>query len=236
MAKIRMSAIGISQISGRIGGSVFAHNRGGMYVRNNGKAVNPQSAKQTALRSIFGMVAQAWGQLSEAQVRAWNFYGQENPKTDVFGESRPQSGFGAFVSCNQNRLHAGFPGLLLMPREKIVIPSVGFNNVVVDVTTPANSEVDLAFGGSVVANEVIASLGYAIVKAGQNRGFGSVKNKFANRIRKAIPAGSTLQFDDTDLAPLLGSVEAGDKVFFQLHLHTMDGQKSNEVTDSTIVV
>lgn len=236
MAKIRMSAIGIAQISGRIGGSVFAHNRGGMYVRNNGKAVNQQSAKQTALRSIFGMVSQAWGRLSEAQVRAWNFYGNENPKTDVFGESRPQSGFGAFVSANQNRLHAGFTGLLLMPREKIVIPSVAFSNVVIDKTLSTNSQIDLAFGGSVVVNEVIASLGYAVVKAGQNRGFGSVKNKFADRIRKPIPAGAALQFTDVDLAPILASVEPGDKVYLQLHLHTMDGQKGNEVTESTIVV
>lgn len=236
MAKIRMSAIGISQISGRIGGSVFAHNRGGMYVRNNGKAVNQQSAKQTALRSIFGSVSQAWGQLSEAQVRAWNFYGNENPKTDVFGESRPQSGFGAFVSANQNRLHAGFTGLLLMPREKIVIPSVAFSNVVIDKTLSTNTQIDLAFGGAVVANEVIASLGYAIIKQGQNRGFGSVKNKFADRIRKAIPAGAALQFTDVDLAPVLASVEPGDTVYFQLHLHTMDGQKGNEVTERTIVV
>lgn len=236
MAKIRMSAIGIAQISGRVGGSVFAHNRGGMYVRNNGKAVNQQSAKQTALRSIFGSVSQAWGQLTQGQVDAWNFYGNENPKTDVFGESRPQSGFGAFVAANQNRLHAGFVGMLLSPMAKIVIPAVEFANVVVDATTSTNTQIDLNLRQPVVVGEVIASLGYAVVKQGQNRGFGSMKNKFSNRIRKAIPAGATLQFTDADLAPILASVDPGDTVFFQLHLHTADGQKGNEVTYKSLVV
>lgn len=236
MAKIRMSGIGIAQISGRIGGQVFAHNKGGMYVRTNGKATNTQTPAQTALRSIFSMVSKTWGQLTEAQVRAWNQYGLENPKTDVFGESRPQTGFGAFVGVNQNRLHSGFSGILNLPMAKIMMPSVKIDSLIIDKTTPANSEIDLVLGDNVLANEVVASIGFAVVKQGSKRGFGSVKNKFGNRIRIPVPAGSTVSVTSAALADVLGMVVAGDQVYVQVHLHTADGQKSNEVTDSTIVV
>ena len=65
MAKIKLSAIGITNISGKSGGSVFAHNKNGNYVRRLGIATQPQTAKQTLVRGVFGLFSRMWSDLTQ---------------------------------------------------------------------------------------------------------------------------------------------------------------------------
>lgn len=59
MALIKYGA-GVVQMSGSIAGDVHARNRFGNYTRPRTKPVNPQSARQTAIRAIVAYVAEIW--------------------------------------------------------------------------------------------------------------------------------------------------------------------------------
>ncbi len=232
-----MSAIGITQISGKIGGSVFAFNKGGLYVRNAGKPTNPQTAKQTALRSIFGFVTQLWGTLTEEQVKAWKDFAALNPKTDRMGDSRPQTGFNAFVGVNQNRLHSGWDTPLMVPSEKLPIPSLTTPKFIIS-EIPANNVLDFRSPVDLPADTYVLSVGFAVVNESQNRNYGSVKNKFKNRVRVEIPATAANQPINVDpllIADAVGDVTRDETVYFQVHVHTADGQKGTEITGKTIV-
>lgn len=238
MAKIQMSAIGITAISGKIGGSVFAFNKGGKYVRNWAKPTNPQTAKQTSYRALFGWVSKQFGQLSPSAVEAWRQWGIDNPKVDVFGESRPQSAFGAFVSANQNNLHSGLD-YLEFPMEKVEPVELSVNSFDLDIVSAnTNLKFDVKFEGTADAlTNYSASVAFAIVPQGSNRSYGSVKNQFEFRVRKTFAnSASTVSFDASDLAELQGAIQEGQKVIGQLHVHSADGKKSAPLTFETVVV
>jgi len=240
MAKILLSAIGITAISGKSGGSVFAFNKGGKYVRSWAKPTNPQTDKQTALRSIFSFVTKKWGSLTEAQVKAWKDYAKTNYKTDVFGESKPMTGFSSFVQANQNRLHSGFNDILLVPMKRMAMPSFRiFGSPLID--TADASDIVLHYPETFANGDFVLSIGVCAVPENRKVDFGSVKTKFGNRLR--VPAvatalGSGLFSQTIDLTALVAElgIQKGQTVYFQIHMHSADGQKSNEVTAKTIAV
>lgn len=236
MAKIKWSAIGITNASGKSGGSVFAHNRGGSYVRRWAKPVNAQTSAQTALRSIFSYVTQLWGQLDPEQNEAWELQAQNVQKTDVFGDSRKLNGFEYFVQANQNRMHGGFGTPLFTPMERRALPALQQLTVSAGVTAGGVVSGSLKFetAEEPVDGDFMLSIGFAVVPAGSRRNYGSVKNKFGNRLRVPI---SDRKEHEVDLAGHLAGlgISVGEMIYVQVHVHSIDGQKSNEVTTSTIV-
>lgn len=64
--------VAVGQISGRVGGNVFSHNRGGQYIRNGSVPVNTQSSYRAGVRAAVGAVSHAWQALTDAQRKAWN--------------------------------------------------------------------------------------------------------------------------------------------------------------------
>lgn len=231
MALIRLSAIGITALSGTTGGTVFAFNRGGKYTRNWAKPTNPQSSKQTLMRSIFGYVSQLWGSLDETKVQAWENAGANQQRTNAIGEEHAMNGFSYFKAVNQNRLHSGWTTALLLPPDILPIPAVISTNFDIsgEPTTLA-AAAEFTLGDSVPAGDYVASIGFAIVSANQNRSYGSVKNKFKDRIRVPIPAGNQIDVSTEVSNYLLGKLTGNEKVFLQLHIHSSDGQKGPEVT------
>lgn len=229
MALIKLSAVGITAMSGASGGSVFAFNRGGKYVRNWAKPTNPQTSKQTMMRSIFGYVSQLWGTLSQEDVDLWNSAGANQERTNALGEQHSMTGFTYFKAVNQNRLHSGWETPLLTPPSIMAIPAVISQDF--EYVEGGNKELILKLGDSVNAGDYIASVGWAVVSANQNRDYGSIKNKFQNRVRIPIPAG-----DEIDLTSVLPqNLKFGETLYFQLHIHSADGQKGTEVTGRTNV-
>jgi hypothetical protein len=240
MALMKLSAIGITALSGASDGSVFSHNRGGKYVRNWAKPTNPQTSAQTLMRSIFGSVSQAWGQLTDDEVKAWQAAAANFTKTNAIGDDHAMTGFTYFQQVNFNNIHSGLAvdSLTLPPA---VLPTPGvllISEFTVDLASGGSASIlELNLDSSVPASTYVASFGFAVVPAGKNRGYGTVKNQFYNlRVRKAIPSGTAINLDDTDLAPVIGAVSESDKVYFQLHIHGIDGSKGNPITGETVVI
>ena len=237
---MKLSAIGIIALSGAADGSVFSHNRGGKYVRNWAKPTNPQTSAQTLMRSIFGSVSQAWGQLTKEQVDAWAEAAANFTKTNALGDEHKMTGFTYFQQVNFNNIHSGLESsVLTLPPAVLPTPGVLLiDHFTLDLASGGSgSDLQIDLDTSVPSATYVASFGFAVVPAGKNRGYGTVKNQFYGiRVRKEIPSGKDISLSAADLASVLGAVSEGDKVYFQLHIHGKDGSKGNPITGETIVV
>ena len=98
----------VSDIRGSIGGSVFARNAGGLYVRNRVAPLNPQSTRQTQVRSNLSSLSNAWSTaLTQAQRDGWNQYASQVPLFNALGEQRFVSGLAMYVRANTLLLDTG---------------------------------------------------------------------------------------------------------------------------------
>jgi hypothetical protein len=106
MAKV-VFGNGIAAMSGKLGGSVAARNKGGAYLRTWVKPTNPQTARQTAVRATLATNAQLWKDQTDATRAAWATWADANPVIDRLGASIVLSGSQAFGKVMNNRTNAG---------------------------------------------------------------------------------------------------------------------------------
>ncbi len=95
---------GVTQMSGSIGGTTFARNASGNYARARTTPVNPQSARQTAVRASIAFLANFWSStLTQGQRDAWKDYAAAVVMSNRLGESTFISGFNHFLRSNSLR-------------------------------------------------------------------------------------------------------------------------------------
>lgn len=100
----------LSEASGSIGGLVFSHNKGGLYIRARTIPTNPGSPAQDVIRAAFGALVAAWVEvLTEAQREAWRYYAAGTPLLDPLGDVRTVTGMNMYLRCNTLRMAFGFP-------------------------------------------------------------------------------------------------------------------------------
>lgn len=241
--KVKYSAIGITNMSGKSGGSVAAFNKHGAYIRRWAKPTNPQSALQTAVRSSFGGWARAFGHLSESAREAWKIFGQNNPRVDRLGESRPMSALNAFMSANQNRQTAGFVGQLSEPVIlNFALPGLEFNETLslfsIDTATntPADSNLSYRLQGILSLadySNIRVIVQFTVVPAGSGKSFGSVKTLYSYSTPYAItsPSGAI------DMSAQLATVKynIGDQLFVKAYIIATNGLAGEQVTGSFTV-
>ena len=102
--------LGVTQMSGSVGGSTFARNRSGNYVRSRTKPVNPNTARQVAVRAALAFLTDRWAQTLTANQRiAWNLYASNVVMQNKLGESINLSGFNHYIRSNAWLAHLGAP-------------------------------------------------------------------------------------------------------------------------------
>lgn len=99
MPRIKFSTLA-SAMAGKSNGSVFAKNNGGYYFRNNKSGFSLKSAKQSLAQSKFKAVSGQWRNLSLAQQQAWNDATSSFPTLDIFGDSKPRTGYNLYCQLN----------------------------------------------------------------------------------------------------------------------------------------
>lgn len=100
MALVRAGG-GVSEISGSIGGTTFARNRGGAYARNRTTPLNPKSAAQTIVRAGFASLATRWATvLTGSQRDAWSEWAANVPVPNRLGEDRFLTGLQTYIKSN----------------------------------------------------------------------------------------------------------------------------------------
>jgi hypothetical protein len=130
MAKIALGG-GVAAISGKSGGTVFARNKGGAYMRNFVKPTNPSTSYQEEARDRLTQYSNEWRTLTDAQRESWNAWAAEHPVLDRLGAAKTLTGAQAYTKINTNRDLAGDP------TDNAVVPSdPEWTNAIVDTAEP----------------------------------------------------------------------------------------------------
>jgi len=107
MALVKYGAT-VSQLSGSVGGIVYARNKGGAYIRTRTSPTQPNSTLQVAARTLFSAAVNTWTNILTPEERTqWNGYASAIPYTDVFGETRYYSGQQRYVQCYVALVNSG---------------------------------------------------------------------------------------------------------------------------------
>jgi len=98
------------QRSGSLGATVYSHNRYGQYMRARSTPVNPQSARQQAVRQAIRSLTTGWSQVLTGGQRAnWNGYAEFVPWKNHLGDEIYLTGLSWYVRGNVPRVIAGLP-------------------------------------------------------------------------------------------------------------------------------
>lgn len=207
-----------SEIRGSIGGTVFARNKGGLYMRARTVGINPQSVRQVAVRSVFGDLAQAWSNvLTDAQRAAWELYAANVPLINALGEPRNVSGQNMFIRSNALLIDTAQTQVNDAPTNFTVGPTLT-PTFSLDAAADTFDITDLgAYSPDSAGINVLVAMGTP-----QNGGVNFFKSPF----RKAYGANIDDTTNPVPIADIAASFpfEAGQAVFLRTANVTPDGR------------
>lgn len=214
---------------GKLGGHVASKNRAGTYFRTKVSPINPQTSRQSAVRSQLTGWAQAFRSLTPAQIAAWNSAVSNFTKTDIFGDVKTPSGINLYVALNMNLEQVGATSLSDPPLPSSVSP-------VDSVTLTADSSPQ-TFSIAFTPTPVPADTDWIIeATAGVSAGKSFVKSEF-RQIAVVASAATTPQALITAYTNKFGSLVAGQKVFVRVTpINNVTGQRGLALQAFTIVL
>jgi len=98
--------IAVAQISGTIGGNVFARNKGGNYIRKWSKPTSTPTIKQTLTRNLFAQSNAMWRNLTNAQRNDWGSLAEVSQFMNRLGEKITLSGIAVYIKAQMPLLVA----------------------------------------------------------------------------------------------------------------------------------
>lgn len=134
MARVLYGSL-VTEINGKVGGSVFKRSAYGAVMQNKGGQVNPKSSKQQANRMHMSYVASQWRTLTETQRNLWNIAAPSFPHFGPFGEVEHLNGFTLFCLCNINLLKISYNIISEAPTLEPTPPLI-INDVTINTTAP----------------------------------------------------------------------------------------------------
>jgi hypothetical protein len=209
-----------SQASGSIGGTTFAHNRGGMYTRARVTPTDPSSEYQQTVRAAMGSLAPYWSQTLTPEERlAWKDYAANVAMTNRLGQTVYLTGQQHFIRCNVPRIQAGIAILEAAPTTY----DLGtFTPPTIDEITD-DSAISVAFTNT--DDWAIAVGGYLLIYGGKNQGVGRGFYKgpwrYAGKIAGAVEPPSSPGSATSRYVPVVGNL-----MWLQCRIIQVDGRLS----------
>ena len=104
-----MKYIGLltSAASGKLGGIVASHNRGGSYFRHHVIPVQPRTPAQKLVRNQLAAFSSAFKSLTASQIQGWNALALTVTLKSKLGTTYNPTGQQLFVSCNKHLANVG---------------------------------------------------------------------------------------------------------------------------------
>lgn len=215
--------------SGKLGGHVWAKNRGGNYVRTKTTPLNPQTTSQTTVRNTFTGNSQAWRGLTDAERAAWTSATANFKGTDQFGDVRSLSGSQLYMRINNNLVNVGAAVLSVPPVPTAVTPL---------------SSIALAFSSTASTSTITFAptpipTGYKLILEGTaptSAGVSFVKNKFRKIIVVAAAGASPENWYAAYVAKF-GTAAIGQRITVRgKYIDTTTGLTSQWLEATTITV
>lgn len=93
-------SIAFDEMSGSAKGVTAAKTRGRKYIRNRGYGGSVRTSAQASVKSVFKQLTQAWRNLTNAQILAWNALALTQMGKSVLGTGAKISGANLFTRLN----------------------------------------------------------------------------------------------------------------------------------------
>lgn len=210
--KVKFSAL-VSDMRGKLNGSVASRNRSSSYLRNKVTPVNPNTSYQQAIKNRLTTRAQAWRGLTQAQRDSFNSAVSGFAKTNIFGDLRSPSGFNLYCLLNSNLVNAG-QSVINTPPTSSSVSTVAIGALTAAFGTPALS---LALGAAVPTGTVMVVCATPALSAGKS----FVRSEF-RQIKVVAAAATSPQNLLTDWVSKFGSIPAaGLKIFVEIYFISM---------------
>jgi hypothetical protein len=208
-------------VSGSLGGSTFARNRFGNYVRARAVPINPQTVDQQAVREIFANLANAWQvTLTQAQRDSWANYATQVSKVDVLGATRFPDGQKWFIGNNAPRLRDGVGAELIAQAPTQY--NTGLLSSFLPTPDASDDNVAIAFDNAEPwANEDGA---YMLLQASRPISPSRTFFKGPFRFLGAIAGDAVTPPSSPATFPLPFPVEVGQKLVFRARIAYADGR------------
>lgn len=221
MASVKFGG-GITEMSGSIGGNVFARNASGFYVRARTKPVNPNSAQQQEVRSILANLSARWSDtVTAVQRTAWNLYGASVGMKNKLGETINLSGYNHYIRSNAPRLQAG---MAVVDAGPVIFELPEKDPTIVDTISEATQQHSLAFDDTMLWLDEDGAAMFILEGAPQN----AQRNFFAGPFRyvsfiegDAVTPPTTPETFATEHV-----VVEGQRIWIQCRIARADGRLS----------
>jgi hypothetical protein len=214
--------------SGRLGNATVYKARIGTQVRYCKKGANPQTSYQVNIRVLFKTYAQAWKQLSQAEILSWNTAAAAMETKNILGIAYTRTGENLFIQTNVNlAIYGGAPQMSTCPTfgtatisANIANPDVtGGNSPVLKVDIPA-----------IAANDVL----YLMASSPFSPGISNYKNK-AKPIKTYATGPAILQDNFTsDYVARFGNPASGEKIVISAKVMNIINPSIPTVTGSEL--
>lgn len=168
MARVKYSAIGVTDIKGTSGGTVFQGALGGGVIRRRVKPVNTRSNAQVEQRAKFAQNAQAWRALTVAQRAAWEGAAKTGdwPFKTLMGDTFNGSGAQLYSMVNGNIL-AAEGTVISVPAMKVGLGDALLTSITFD---PSTNSVAVNFSGTIGEDEALIVFATGPQSAGRSPG------------------------------------------------------------------
>ena len=227
MAKILFGQM-IAEARGKVGGLVFSRNRAGSYMRTKVTPTNPQTAKQTGVRTFFTTVAQTWRGLTAAQRLQWEDAVENFKSSNIFGLIKTLSGAQLHQKLNVNLLNIS-QAQISAPPVPTAVPAITALSMTADVS---DNKITLTFSPAINANVVYEI--FATPPVSQGKTF--VKNLYKKVSLAGVAAVSPLELAG-DYILIYGSIgAAGQKIYVKMvPTHITTGIQGSAIEASAII-
>jgi len=219
----------VSQISGRLGGVVFARNRSGSYVRNGTSPITSTTEWATSAKARMTAVSQAWQSLTTAQRTGWGIWAQNNLGTNRLGQPIVLAPHTAYVRCNARLMFSADTAITDPP----ILPAPAPLSTLVLTADLGLTTFDVAFTPAALGADDRLYIRAALVN--------SAGIDFVENILKTMPAQAKATASPIDLQTMVetrfGTIQVGQKLIVEVSvLSSVTGLLSEPLRASAIVV
>ena len=130
-AVIKLGAF-MTDLRGKVGGTIFSKNKGGAYAKNRVIPNNPKTTAQTSVRGVFGYLSSNWRVLTESSRDAWRGLATQLSFQNKVGDAINISGLALYQKFNGNLNTIG-RAPIIVPQPLEGTTAIALNGVVVSV-------------------------------------------------------------------------------------------------------
>lgn len=217
----------VGQISGRIGGIVASHNRGGAYWRNGSIPTRSTTIYAQQAKALLALTSAAWASLTGPQQQAWKTWATQNPVTNRLGQQITLAPHAAFVQLNTTIILAGGVAIAIPP---IIPPPTALATLSVSASIAGPNAITFT-ASPIGADNVL----FILAAVSDNPGVSYVQNLYKLILVTAANDASPTNIG-TELADRFGTLQAGQKLFLSVQVvDQVTGLRSGPITADVVL-